>query len=55
MIVSVGSGKYVVKSHKGRRMSKPISKAKAHKRLAEVEYFKKHDKEDMMNGYRKHY
>jgi hypothetical protein len=40
MIVKQGS-KYVVKSEKGKTMSKPLSKAKAKKRLAQIEYFKK--------------
>jgi len=33
-------GKYVVVSRKGKRLSKPTSKARARKRLAQVEYFK---------------
>ena len=40
MIKSVGGGKYVVVSHKGKRLSKPMSKASAKKRLAQIEYFK---------------
>ena len=55
MIVPVGKGKYVAKSESGRRFSKPVSKAKARKRIAQMEYFKHHDQEDMRNGYRKHY
>ena len=40
MIVKQGN-RYVVKSEKtGRNLSKPVSKAKAEKRLAQVEYFK---------------
>ena len=37
----VGS-KYVVYSKKGKRLSKPTTKAKAVKRLREIEYFKHH-------------
>jgi len=44
MIRSVGGGKYKVFSHKGKVLSKPMSKAAAHRRLAEIEYFKKHKK-----------
>jgi len=33
-------GGYVVVSHKGKRMSKPGSKAAARKRLRQVEFFK---------------
>lgn len=40
MIVPVGKGKYVVKSAKGKNLSKPVSKEQAEKRLAQVEYFK---------------
>ena len=39
MIRKQGS-KYVVKSKSGRSLSKPTTKAKAKKRLAQVEYFK---------------
>ena len=39
MIRKQGS-KYVVKSKSGRNLSKPTTKAKAKKRLAQVEYFK---------------
>jgi hypothetical protein len=40
MIKQVG-GKYVVYDHKGKkRLSKPMSKAAAHKRLQQIEYFK---------------
>ncbi len=35
-------GKFVVKSGKGKRLSKPTTKAKALKRLRQVEYFKRH-------------
>ena len=43
-IVKTGS-KYVVKSEKtGKPLSKPTSKAGAEKRLAQVEWFKKHKK-----------
>jgi hypothetical protein len=38
-------GGYQVKSHSGKNLSKPgLSKAAAHKRLGQVEYFKKHGK-----------
>ena len=40
MIKSVGNGKYVVVSHKGRRLSKPTSHEAAVRRLAQVEMFK---------------
>ena len=40
MIVPVGKGKYVVKSSKGKNLSKPLSKKAAEKRLEQVEYFK---------------
>lgn len=39
MIVKQGS-KYVVKSEKGKTLSKPMSKSQAEKRLKQVEYFK---------------
>jgi len=39
MIKKTGN-KYVVVSHKGKRLSKPLSKAGAQKRLRQVEYFK---------------
>ena len=39
MIVKQGS-KYVVKSEKGKTLSKPMSKAEAEKRLKQIEYFK---------------
>ncbi len=42
MIRKQGGG-YVVKSHSGKNLSKPMSKAKAKKRLAQVEYFKAKD------------
>lgn len=35
-------GKYVVKSESGKNLSKPTTKAKAIKRLRQVEYFKRH-------------
>ena len=44
MIRKTKGGKYVVVSHKGKRLSKPLSKAGARKRLAQVEYFKEHSK-----------
>ncbi len=40
MIVPVGKGKFVVKSSKGKNLSKPMSKAAAEKRLAQIDYFK---------------
>jgi len=40
-VVKVGN-KFVVKSKKGKRLSKPSTKAKAVKRLREIEYFKHH-------------
>lgn len=41
VIKSVGKGKYEVVSEKtGKRLSKPLSKSGAKKRLAEIEYFK---------------
>ena len=40
MLVPYGNGKYVVKSHKGKNLSKPLSKKAATKRLRQVEYFK---------------
>ena len=43
MIVKQGS-KYVVKSEKGKALSKPTSKAEAQKRLRQVEYFKRKSK-----------
>jgi len=39
MIVKQGGG-YVVKSHSGKNLSKPMSRKAAKKRLAQVEYFK---------------
>ena len=39
MIVKTAKG-FVVKSSKGKNLSKPLSKAAATKRLAQVEYFK---------------
>jgi len=40
-IRSVGRGKYIVYSHKGKRLSRPLSHKAAKRRLAMVEYFKK--------------
>jgi hypothetical protein len=42
MIRSVGGGKFKVFSEKGKALSKPLSKAAAHRRLAQIEWFKKH-------------
>jgi hypothetical protein len=39
-------GGWAVFSHKGKRLSKPMSEGKAHQRLAEIEYFKKQGKAD---------
>lgn len=39
MIKKVGN-KFVVVSHKGKRLSKPVSKAGAKRRLKQVEWFK---------------
>lgn len=44
MIVSRGNGRYDVMSESGRRLGKGLSKAKAEKRLAQVEWFKAHPK-----------
>ena len=44
MIVSRGNGRYDVKSESGRLLGKNLSKAKAEKRLAQVEWFKSHPK-----------
>ena len=46
--------KFVVHSESGKRLSKPLSKKGAKKRLAQVEYFKHRDKseEDLKRGYR---
>lgn len=41
MIKKTSGGKYVVKSHSGKNLSKPMSKAGAVKRLKQVEYFKR--------------
>ena len=41
MIKHVGNGKYIVTSENGKkRLSKPVSKAEAVKRLKQVEMFK---------------
>ena len=44
MIKPAGGGKYIVVSHKGKRLSKPSSKAQAVKRLMQIEWFKRHPK-----------
>lgn len=42
MLKPVGNGKYVVYSHDGtKKLSRPLSKKAAEKRLRQVEYFKK--------------
>ncbi len=43
MIRPVGNGKYVVLSSKGKRLSKPMPRSEALKRLREIEYFKHRD------------
>ncbi len=40
MIKKASGGKFVVTSSSGKRLSKPTSKKKAKKRLAQIEYFK---------------
>lgn len=40
-IRKTGSGKYKVVSKSGKSLSKPMSKAGAQKRLAQVEHFKR--------------
>lgn len=40
MIKKTSGGKFVVKSHSGKNLSKPLSKKGAVKRLKQVEYFK---------------
>lgn len=40
MIKPVG-GKFIVVSESGKKLSKPVSKKEAEKRLKQVEYFKK--------------
>lgn len=40
-IARTKGGRYVVKSGKGKRLSNPTTKAKALKRLRQVEYFKR--------------
>jgi hypothetical protein len=41
VIKSVGGGKYVVVSEKtGRRLSRPLSRRGAQRRLRQIEYFK---------------
>jgi len=37
-------GKCVIYSHKGKKLSKPMSKKKAKKRLREIEFFKRKGK-----------
>lgn len=39
-IRKTSSGKYVVVSHSGKRLSKPTTHERAVKRLAQVEFFK---------------
>jgi hypothetical protein len=40
VIVSRGNGRYDVMSESGKRLGKNLSKGKAEKRLAQVEYWK---------------
>ena len=41
MIVKTSDGKYIIKSEKGKRLSKPFYHRKdAEKRLQQIEYFK---------------
>jgi hypothetical protein len=40
MITKTKGGKFIVKSKKGKRLSKPMTKKAAKKRLREIEYFK---------------
>jgi hypothetical protein len=40
IVQSVGKGKFVVMSKKGKRLSKPVSKKAAKKRLQQIEFFK---------------
>jgi hypothetical protein len=44
MIEKTKSGKYILKSKSGKKLSKPTTKAKAVKRLKQVEYFKNKSK-----------
>jgi hypothetical protein len=45
MIVPTGRGKYMVTSESGKRLSSSsLTKAQAHKRLAEIDWFKAHPK-----------
>lgn len=49
MIVSRGNGRYDVMSERGKRLGKNLSKAKAEKRLAMVEWFKRRDEKRRIN------
>jgi hypothetical protein len=49
MIVSRGNGRYDVMSESGRRLGKNLSKGKAEKRLAMVEWFKSRDAKRRLN------
>lgn len=44
MIKSVGGGKYKVFSEDGKPLSKAMSKSACVRRLAQIEWFKKHKK-----------
>lgn len=44
MISKTKGGKYVVKSSTGKRLSKPMSRKAATKRLRQIEYFKHKNK-----------
>jgi hypothetical protein len=43
VLAKVGGGKFVVKSHAGKNLSKPMSRAGAAHRLQQIEYFKHRD------------
>lgn len=45
VIVSRGNGKYDVMSESGRRLGKGLSKAKAKRRLEQVEWFRDHPRQ----------
>lgn len=49
MIKKVSATKYIVVSEKsGRKLSKPVSKAQAKRRLAQVEAFKRRDAKGLL-------
>jgi hypothetical protein len=53
VLQKVGGSKYIVKSHKGKRLSKPMSKAGATHRLQQIEYFKHRDASRKRTGGRR--